>query len=135
MRARENYGYCTPVGKITPSPRTSTIGRFLPPWLCPSGGKQAMTSLHRTSTCALGSDPKNTINGCALRFSPYSVSCFPAWGFGLVNAARDAAQFAFGASAARSGARYFTSPGKGVMGFEGTPENDVGGESYRVGGT
>lgn len=40
-------------------------------------------------------------------------------------AARDAAQFDFGASEARSGGRYFTTPGKGVTGLEGMGKDAV----------
>ena len=61
-------------------------------------------------------------------------------GFGLVIAAREAAQLAFGASAARSGIKYFTTPGIGVTAFEGMgkdKEAKLGGwgESKRTGGT
>lgn len=124
----------TPVGNTTPSFLTNTIGRFRPP-LSPAGGKHAMTSLHLTSTLVLGSVPKYTIIGWDLRFSPYSVSCLPTCGFGLDMAARAAAHVGLGTSAARSGARYLTKPGKGVIGFEGTPENDETGLSYSTGGT
>lgn len=74
------------------------------------------------------------------KFSPYTVNCLEANGFGFVMAAREAAQFDLGASAARSGIRYFTTPGMGVTGFDGVGnDNDVilllGGESNRTGGT
>ena len=53
------------------------------------------------------------------------MSIFEAWGLGLDRAARDDAQFDFGASTARSGGRYLTTPGKGVTGFEGIGNEPV----------
>ena len=109
-------------GNTTPSGRTRMIGlRFVLP---DSGGRHPSTSVHRTSTYGDGSEPKKTVTGSVLeKFSPYSVSIFDACGFGFVIAARDAAQ-GFGASDARSGGRYFTTPGNGVTGFDGIG-NDV----------
>ena len=103
-----------------------------------SGGRQPSTSVQRTSTYGDGSEPKNTVTGSVLeKFSPYNVSIFDACGFGFASTARDDAQFAFGASDARSGGRYLTTPGNGVTGFDGIG-NDPLGElwlSYNTGGT
>lgn len=99
------------------------------------------TSVQRISTCGDGSAPKNTVTGSAFeKFSPYTVSCFEASGFGFVIAAREAAQFVLGASAARSGIKYFTTPGIGVTGFEGMGKESEArlllcGESKSTGGT
>ena len=102
-----------------------------------SGGRHPSTSVQRTSTYGDGSEPKNTVTGSVFeKFSPYTVSIFDACGFGFVIAARDAAQ-GFGASDARSGGRYFTTPGNGVTGFDGIG-NEPPGEfwlSYSTGGT
>lgn len=106
--------------------------------LAESGGRQPSTSVHRTSTYGDGSEPKNTVTWSVLeKFSPYSVSIFDACGFGFARTARDAAQFALGASDALSGGRYLTTPGNGVTGFDGIG-NDPLGEfwlSYSTGGT
>jgi len=61
-------------------------------------------------------------------------------GLGLVIAAREAAQLVFGASAARSGIKYFTTPGIGVTAFEGMGNDKDAklggcGESNKTGGT
>ena len=91
--------------------------RLLPPL---SGGKQPNTSWHLTSTYGEGSEPKKTVTGSdLLKFSRETVSIFDAWGLGLARAARACGQLFFGASAARSGGKYLTTPGKGVIGFEG----------------
>jgi len=68
------YGYMTFVGNTTPSPLTNTIGRWY--GRCPdAGGRQLMTSEHRTSVCGEGSEPKKTVTGSdLLKFSPYSVN-------------------------------------------------------------
>jgi len=96
-------------------------GLRFPGWESVSGGRQPSTSLHRTSTKGDGSAPKNTETGSVLeKFSPYTVSIFDACGFGFDRTDRDAWAWCFGASAARSGGRYFTNAGKGVMGFVGT---------------
>ena len=112
------------------------IGRRLV--LPESGGRQPRTSVQRTSTYGEGSEPKNTVTGSVLeKFSPYNVSIFDACGFGFASTARDDAQFDLGASDARSGGRYLTTPGNGVTGFEGIG-NDPPGEfwlSYKTGGT
>ena len=123
-------------GKTTPSWRTRMIGlRFVLP---DSGGRHPSTSVHRTSTYGEGSEPKKTVTGSVLeKFSPYSVSIFDACGFGFASTARDDAQFALGASDARSGGRYLTTPGNGVTGFDGIG-NDPLAEfwlSYSTGGT
>lgn len=47
------------------------------------------------------------------------------WGLGFDKTPRDCAQLDFGASAARSGGRYFTTPGNGVTGFEGIGNDPV----------
>jgi hypothetical protein len=60
-----------------------------------------------------------------LKFSPYTVSIFDMWGLGFDKTPRDCAQLDFGASAARSGGRYFTTPGNGVTGFEGIGNDPV----------
>ena len=103
-----------------------------------SGGRHPSTSVHRTPTYGDGSEPKKTVTGSVLeKFSPYSVSIFDACGFGFASTARVAAQFAFGASDARSGGRYLTTPGNGVTGFDGIG-NEPPGEfwlSYSTGGT
>lgn len=113
------------------------IGRRLTIWL--SGGRHPNTSVQRTSTYGDGSEPKNTLTGSALeKFSPYTVSIFDACGLGLASTARDEAQAAFGASAARSGGRYFTTPGNGVTGLEGMGNDPVDGAcwlSKSTGGT
>ena len=53
------------------------------------------------------------------KFSPYTVNIFVAWGCGFDRTARDVGQLGLGASAARSGGRYLTTPGKGVTGLDG----------------
>ena len=123
-------------GKTTPSCRTNTIGlRFM---LFDSGGRHPRTSVQRTSTYGDGSEPKNTVTGSVLeKFSPYNVSIFDACGFGFASTARDDAHVDFGASDARSGGRYLTTPGNGVTGFDGIG-NDPPAElwlSYSTGGT
>lgn len=47
------------------------------------------------------------------------MSIFEACGLGFARTARDCGQFDLGASEARSGGKYLTTPGKGVTGFEG----------------
>ena len=115
---KPTYGYNTLDGKTTPSERISIIGRRFATML--SGGKQPRTSVHRISTYGEGSEPKKTWTGSALeKFSPYTVSILAAWGCGFDNTARDEVQLDLGASAARSGGRYLTTPGKGVTGLDG----------------
>jgi len=85
-----------------------------------------MASVQRTSTYGEGSDPKKIVTGSAFeKFSPYKVSIFDACGFGFASMARDCEQFVFGASAARSGGRYLTTPGNGVTGLEGIGNDPV----------
>ena len=101
-----------------PSGLTRMIGLRL--LLADSGGRHPSTSVHRTSTYGDGSEPKNTVTGSVLeKFSPYSVSIFDACGFGFASTARDDAHVDLGASDARSGGRYLTTPGNGVTGFDG----------------
>lgn len=71
------------------------------------------------------------------KFSPYMVNIFDVWGFGFARAAR-ADVWCFGISAALSGGRYFTTPGKGVTGFDGIgnePVCEAFWLSNRTGGT
>lgn len=122
-------------GNTTPSWRTRTIGRRLV--FCESGGRHPSTSAHRTSTYGDGSEPKNTVTGSALeKFSPYTVSIFDACGLGFI--IPRATEWCFGASDARSGGRYLTTPGKGVTGLFGIGNEPVGGApwlSNSTGGT
>ena len=112
-------------GKTMPSGLTRMIGLRL--LLADSGGRHPSTSVHRTSTYGDGSEPKNTVTGSVLeKFSPYSVSIFDACGFGFASTARDDAQFVLGASDARSGGRYLTTPGNGVTGFDGIGNDPLG---------
>ncbi|EGO25251.1 hypothetical protein SERLADRAFT_465122 [Serpula lacrymans var. lacrymans S7.9] len=124
-------------GNTTPSALIKIIGLLFATWF--SGGKHPSTSVHLTSTYGEGSDPKKTCTGSALlKFSPYTVSIFERCGFGLESTPRDWAQFDLGASAARSGGRYFTTPGKGVTGLDGIGNDPVCGAfwlSNRTGGT
>lgn len=119
-----DHGYIVLEGNTTPSGLTSMIGlRFM---LFDSGGKHPSTSVHLTSTYGDGSDPKKTVTGSAFaKFSPYTVSILEACGFGFARTARDCGQFDFGASEARSGGRYLTTPGKGVTGFDGIGNEPV----------
>lgn len=111
-------------GNTTPSCRTRMIGLRLGFW--DSGGRQPRTSVQRTSTYGDGSEPKKTVTGSVLeKFSPYTVSIFDACGLGLLRTAREDAQFDFGASEARSGGRYLTTPGNGVTGLEGIGKDPV----------
>lgn len=131
------HGYIVFDGNTTPSERMRMMGRRLP--ICDSGGRHPSTSVQRTSTYGDGSEPKNTLTGSVFeKFSPYTVSIFDACGFGFASTARDDAQFALGASAARSGGRYFTTPGNGVTGFDGIGNDPVCGAcwlSNSTGGT
>jgi hypothetical protein len=71
-----------------------------------------MTSLHRISAYDDDSEPKKTCTGSDLeKFSPYNVNIF------VVGSSRRLCPL--GASEARSGGRYLTTPGKGVTGLEG----------------
>jgi hypothetical protein len=68
-----------------------------------------------------GGAVKNTLIGSVLeKFSPYTVSIFDACRLGLDNTDCAPCAWCFGASATRSGGRYLTSAGNGVMGFVGT---------------
>src|SRR5216683_3627198 len=122
-------------GKTTPSPRTRIIGRRFVSWF--SDGRHPKTSEHRTSTNGDGSDPKKTDTGSALeKFSPYSVSSLEVCGLGFASMWR--VPCPLGASDARSGGKYFTTPGKGVTGFDGVGNEPVCGAfwlSKRTGGT
>ena len=103
-----------------------------------SGGRHPSTSVQRTSTYGDGSESKKTVTGSVLeKFSPYSVSIFDACGFGFASTARDDAHDALGASDARSGGRYLTTPGNGVTGFDGIGNDPLVafGLSYSTGGT
>ena len=103
-----------------------------------SGGRHPRTSVQRTSTYGDGSEPKNTVTGSVLeKFSPYTVSIFDACGFGFASTERAAVPCAFGASDARSGGRYLTTPGNGVTGFDGIGNDPLGALwlSYSTGGT
>jgi hypothetical protein len=121
---KQDQGYMVFEGNTTPSWRTRIIGLRLE--LFVSGGRQPTTSVQRTSTNGDGSEPKKTVIGSAFeKFSPYTVSIFEACGFGFASTAREAAHVDFGASDARSGGRYFTTPGNGVTGFVGIGNEPV----------
>lgn len=111
-------------GNTTPSERTMTIGRRFTTGF--SGGMHPRTSVHLTSTNDEGSEPKKMwIGSVLLKFSPYTVSILDRCGLGLESTPRDCEQFVLGASAARSGGRYFTTAGNGVTGFEGMGNDPV----------
>ena len=97
--------------------------------------------MHLISTWGEGSEPKNTVTGSAFeKFSPYTVSCLATKGFGFASVAREDGQLDLGASAARSGIKYFTTPGIGVTGLDGIGNDNEArllpcGESNSTGGT
>ncbi|KAG1809340.1 uncharacterized protein BJ212DRAFT_1200393, partial [Suillus subaureus] len=91
----------------TPSGRIMIIERRFATWF--SGGGQPNTLAHHTSAYGEGSGPKKMCTGSTLlKFSSYRVKIFDMWGLGFDKTPRNCAQLDFGASAALSGGKYFT---------------------------
>ena len=96
----------------------------------------------RTSTVSrLASNPPQTTVG-GTPTSPHQLTqplpCSPRCSSPFASTARDDAQVDLGASAARSGGRYFTTPGNGVTGLDGIGNDPVCGAcwlSNSTGGT